>query len=668
MKHLNMMKSSKKSVVQKGLLLALCLMMLFVTACGNGGGSEVPAAPAETGDALYTPGTYTAKAMGNYGDVEVSVTFSETEILSIEIGEHIETPSIAEPVFNKFSKEIVEFQSLAIDMISGATNTSRAVLEAVEDCVVQAGGDVAALKVASERQASTETVEKTVDVVVVGGGGAGVAAAVAAAEQGVSVVLIEKAAALGGNTMRSGGVYNAYDPGRQAAVDMTPVLMQQLDEILSLNPAEHGDYADVITRLQAQITEYKAGDTSKLFDTPELHAYHIYVGGKRTDLQGNDIVSKVELAEILANDALAGIEWLESYGLEWTDDISTVLGALWPRTHSNVKPLGTGYVNTLAEAAEKMGVEIMTETKGMELLTENGRVTGVKAQQANGTTVILHANNGVVMASGGYGANPEMRAEYNTYWPEMPLGMPTTNTNDATGDGITMGLAVGASLEGMGFVQLMPSSHPETGALSGGVWGSAEEQMFVNKEGKRFVNEYSGRDVLASAALQQEDALFFIIGDQNTSGNPQLGGTNIWGDSIDTLIETKSIFKADTLEDLAEQLGMDPAVLVAEVDKYNGYIEAQNDPEFGKKSFGAKIENAPFYATPRSPSVHHTMGGLEIDEFARVLNESGTPIAGLYAAGEVAGGVHAGNRLGGNALTDIIVFGRIAGASAASQQ
>jgi fumarate reductase flavoprotein subunit len=142
----------------------------------------------------------------------------------------------------------------------------------------------------------------------------------------------------------------------------------------------------------------------------------------------------------------------------------------------------------------------------------------------------------------------------------------------------------------------------------------------------------------------------------------------VWGDSIDTLIETKSIFKADSLEDLAVQLGMDPAVLVAEIEKYNTYIENQNDPEFGKKNFGSKIEVAPFYATPRSPSVHHTMGGLSIDEEARVLDGSGNPIPGFYAAGEVTGGIHAGNRLGGNALTDIMVFGRIAGANAASRK
>ncbi|ABR47735.1 flavocytochrome c [Alkaliphilus metalliredigens QYMF] len=651
----------KKSVSKSILCLTLCLLMVLITACSSG--------PTTTsGEVLYQAGTYTASAMGNYGDVTVSVTFSDTAITQVEIDEHIETPTIAEPVFTSLSQKIVNDQTLAIDTISGATNTSNAVLAAVEDCVTQAGGDVEALKIKKVKQSSSETIEKTTDVVVVGGGGAGLAAAASAAENGASVILIEKATALGGNTLRSGGVYNSADPNRQAAVEMTPILLEQLKDILDEDEADYGEFAPILVILKEQINEYLAsGDTTKLFDSPELHAIHTYTGGKRQALDGTEITGKVALVEVFAANALSAIEWLEGLGLEWTDNISTVLGALWPRTHSNTQPIGSGYINTLAEAAKDLGVEIMTDTKGIELIVENDRVIGIHAEKSDGTTVILKANNGVVMATGGYGANPEMRASYNTYWPEMPLSMPTTNTNDATGDGIIMGEGVDAGLEGMGFVQLMPSSHPETGALSGGVWGSAEAQVFVNKEGKRFVNEYSGRDVLASAALVQEDALFYIIGDQITSGDPQLGGTNIWGDSIDTLIETKSIYKADTLEDLALQLEMDPAVLVAEIEKYNDYIEKQDDPEFGKKSFGPKVGVAPFYATPRSPSVHHTMGGLSIDEHTRVLDKSGNIIPGFYAAGEVTGGLHAGNRLGGNAITDIIVFGRIAGASAAAK-
>ncbi len=231
-----------------------------------------------------------------------------------------------------------------------------------------------------------------------------------------------------------------------------------------------------------------------------------------------------------------------------------------------------------------------------------------------------------------------------------------------------MGISAGANLVGMGFAQLMPSSHPETGALSGGVWGSAESQVFINKEGTRFVNEYAERDTLASAALKQTDSLFYIICDQVTAGDPQPGAKNGWGDVIDDLVETKSIYRADTLEELAEEMGVPADTLVAEIEKYNTFIDNQKDPEFGKTNFGPKIEVAPFYATPRSPSLHHTMGGLQISDEAQVLDKNGKAIPGFYAAGEVTGGIHAGNRLGGNALTDILVFGRIAGKNAASEK
>jgi fumarate reductase flavoprotein subunit len=330
--------------------------------------------------------------------------------------------------------------------------------------------------------------------------------------------------------------------------------------------------------------------------------------------------------------------------------------------------VGTGFIGTLADSAKKLGVEILLETKADELIMAKGAVVGVKATKVDGTKVTLKASKGVVMATGGFGANPEMRAKYNTYWPAMPLTMPTTNAPTSTGDGIVMGEKAGANLVGMGFIQLMPSSHPVSGSLAGGLWGSAESQVFVNSQGKRFVNEYAERDVLAAGALKQDKGLFYIICDQVTAGNPQPGGKNGWGDDIDTLIKNHDVYKADTLAGLETQLGMAPGALSSEIEKYNGYIEKGADPDFGKRNFGPKLTQGPFYATPRSPSVHHTMGGLAIDTQARVLNAAGKAIPGLFAAGEVTGGIHAGNRLGGNAIADIMVFGRIAGASAAEKK
>lgn len=613
-------------------------------------------------------GTFIGEGKGIHGIIQVSVEYGNEKIINIKVLKQEETVGIGDMAIKQISEKVIKYQSLGVDTVAGATISSNGVLAAITQALEKAGANIVALKkVPAKDAASTKvTVKKQADVIVIGGGGAGLAAATSAAENGASVILIEKAAALGGNTIRAGGAYNAVDPKRQSAVTMTKPLLEDLTDILSFNESEFGDFAPTLITLKGQINDYlKSGKTDVLFDTPELHMIHTYIGGKRTDLKGNTITGKFELVRTLAQNSYKAIEWLEGYGLEFRAGISTVLGALWPRTHSNTQPVGTGYIKTLENAATKMGVEIMLETKGTEIIVEGGKVVGIKAIKSDGTPVVLMANKGVIMATGGYGANPQMVAKYNTYWEKIPNDMKTTNTANATGDGIVMGEAIGAKLVGMGFIQLMPSSHPDTGALSGGVWGSAESQVFVNKEGKRFTNEYAERDVLSKGALAQTDSLFYIICDQMTAGNPQPGGKNGWGDSIDELINTKSIYKADTIEDLAKQIGVPADTLVNEIKKYNAFIDNGKDTDFGKKNFGPKIEVAPFYATPRSPSIHHTMGGLEVDQLTRVLDNTGKAIPGFYAAGEVTGGLHAGNRLGGNALADTMVFGRIAGESAA---
>ncbi len=653
---------------KKKCMAAVLLMLLLISGGCGAKEEEVPETPSAGSEKLYTAGEYTATGEGNYGEIPVTVTFSETEILSIVVGDNEETPDIAKPVFEKIPEEILKGQTLHVDVIAGATNSSKGLLAAIEACILKAGGDVEKLKNKVVEQGKKEPIEKTVDVVIIGGGGAGAAAAASAAENGASVILVEKGSSLGGNTVRAGGAYNAVDEERQSAVDMNDALINNLKAILEVDENTFGDFKDTVVTLKGQIEKYfEDGDTTKLFDSEELHMYQIYIGGKRTDKNGEEITSNLSLAKKLTNQALDALNWLVSKDstLKINDSIGTVLGAMWPRTHGLSASVGVGFINPLAEDAKKNGAEFMLETKAEELIIENGRVSGVKAVKTDGTEVTLHATKGVIMATGGFGANAKMVAQYNTYWPTIPEDMKSTNTSNAQGDGINMGIEAGADLVGMGFAQLMPSSHPKTGALSGGVWGSAESQVFINKEGKRFVNEYAERDVLASAALKQTDSLFYIICDQVTAGNPQPGDKNGWGDVIDDLVATKSIYRADTLEELAEQMGIPADVFVSEIEKYNTFIDNQKDPEFGKTNFGPKILEAPFYATPRSPSLHHTMGGLAINDEAQVLDKNGAAIPGFYAAGEVTGGIHAGNRLGGNALTDILVFGRIAGKNAA---
>ena len=603
----------------------------------------------------YTEGTYTATAQGNNGPVTVSVTFSADAITDVTVVEHSETAGLSDRPIAEIPAAIVENQSLAVDTVSGATNSSNAILTAVADCVAQAGGDVEALKAVAVEKAPVEDVEATYDVVVLGGGGAGLTASITAAQNGAKVILVEKAGSLGGNTLIAGQGFNACDPERQANTEMSEALLGQLKSYLDLDPADFGAFAEVLETVKGQINDYIASGSTILFDSPELHMLHTYMGGKRTGLDGTVIEPDLELARTFATNALDALEWAESIGAQWNDTTSTILGAMWPRSHG----LANGNVITiLTDAAKANGVEIVTDTRANELIVENGKVVGVKATTSEGANVTLHANSGVVLATGGFSANAPMVVEYNNYWPGLSDTMPSTNAPTITGDGIVMAKAVGADLVGMGFAQLMPSSHPVDGSLFSGIWGSAETQVFVNKEGKRYVNEYAERDVLSKAALAQTDGIFYIICDNKIAKNADVAGMEAKG----------NVVVADTLEELAEKLGIPADTFVETIERYNSFVDAQKDDDFGKPLFGEKIDEAPFVATPRSPSLHHTMGGVKIDTNTHVISTEGNVIDGLYAAGEVTGGLHAGNRLGGNAMTDFLVFGRIAGENAAKAE
>ena len=603
----------------------------------------------------YTEGTYTATAQGNNGPVTVSVTVSADAITDVTVVEHSETAGLSDRPIAEIPAAIVENQSLAVDTVSGATNSSNAILTAVADCVAQAGGDVEALKAVAVEKAPVEDVEATYDVVVLGGGGAGLTASITAAQNGAKVILVEKAGSLGGNTLIAGQGFNACDPERQANTEMSEALLGQLKSYLDLDPADFGAFAEVLETVKGQINDYIASGSTTLFDSPELHMLHTYMGGKRTGLDGTVIEPDLELARTFATNALDALEWAESIGAQWNDTTSTILGAMWPRSHG----LANGNVITiLTDAAKANGVEIVTDTRANELIVENGKVVGVKATTSEGANVTLHANSGVVLATGGFSANAPMVVEYNNYWPGLSDTMPSTNAPTITGDGIVMAKAVGADLVGMGFAQLMPSSHPVDGSLFSGIWGSAETQVFVNKEGKRYVNEYAERDVLSKAALAQTDGIFYIICDNKIAKNADVAGMEAKG----------NVVVADTLEELAEKLGIPADTFVETIERYNSFVDAQKDDDFGKPLFGEKIDEAPFVATPRSPSLHHTMGGVKIDTNTHVISTEGNVIDGLYAAGEVTGGLHAGNRLGGNAMTDFLVFGRIAGENAAKAE
>lgn len=337
------------------------------------------------------------------------------------------------------------------------------------------------------------------------------------------------------------------------------------------------------------------------------------------------------------------------------------VGALWRRGHKPLKNEGYAYVSALTEFVEKNGGMIITDTPVKELIVENGKICGIIGEGMNGQKITVHAQ-AVVLASGGYGANTQMLKKYNTYWTEIEDDIKTSNSPAITGDGILLGQSVGADLVGMGFSQMMPVSDPETGALFSGLQVPPQNFVMVNQQGKRFVNEYGSRDTLTQAAIDN-GGLFYLIADEKIKETAY----NTSQEKIEKQVAAGTLYRAKTLGELAEKLEIDPAIFKETIENYNHYVEIGEDPEFGKDVFDLQVKQAPFYATPRKPAVHHTMGGLKIDTQTHVLNENGQIINGLYAAGEVAGGIHAGNRLGGNSLTDIFTFGRIAGQTAVDE-
>lgn len=556
-------------------------------------------------------------------------------------------------------EQVIATQSLNLDVVAGATYSSEGFMAAILVALELAGADIAALqtKEAEVESEDTNISSQTTDVIVIGGGGAGLAAAVSAHQNGANVILIEKMPRLGGNTIISGAAYNSADPERQALLEMTENEKETVEGILAEEQTD-----PLVLEWQATLQEewdaYNEAGETYLFDSPSLHKLQTYNGG---DKEG-----KPELIDQLGENSYEAITWLEELGMSYNDYIFTVLGGMWSRAHQPSEPLGTGYVNAFSNYFEENSddMQIFLNTEASHIIVEDGRVVGVEAVH-NGETIEIMANNAVVLATGGFSANIEMRDEYNSDWSSL-TDIGTTNHPGATGDGIEMAEEIGVSLIGMENIQLLPMGDPETGSLFGNIEQGVQNRIFVNMEGNRFVDEGERRDVMTHALMEQTDSLMWTIVDAHSYPSGDI--TNHFNESIDSLVEEGRAFKADTLEELAELIGVDPANLVASVEEFNQVVDGEMEDPFGRTLFEHKLDTAPYYAAARMPTVHHTMGGVEINEAAQVLNTEGNVIPGLYAAGEITGGIHGANRLGGNALADIIVYGRISGSNAANTE
>lgn len=629
------LQKSTKTMMTFGLVAMLTVATLAGCSKKNSEDTSATPTPVPTEGAVsngtftYTPGTYSAKVTGMH-EMTVTVTVSESAITDIQI-EHNETPGIGEPAVQSIPVEIMEIQGLGVDVVSGATLTSNAIIEGVVDNLKQAGlsdEDINTLLEVKKLVEQVEDQELSADVVVIGAGGAGMAAAVTAKQAGKSVIVIEKTSKMGGNTILSGGALNAVDEGSETA--------------LANN------------------------------DSTALHYEQTFNGG---DQEGDPV-----LVQTLIENAWDGVEWLKSLGMEFYDETFTVTGGMWPRAHKPVEPEGTGFFKTYQNFLDNnTGITMVYNTTAEEFITVDGVVTGVVCTGKTGNKVVVNSNNGVVLATGGFSQNVKMRQDANDIlnkWPSLDESIPSTNTSGITGDGIIMAEKIGANLVQMGNIQLLPLGDPNTGSLSGNIEHSVESRIFVNLDGNRFVNEAGRRDEMTLGLFNQKDATMYIVMDSDTY--PKANEINNFGESIADLVASGRAYKADTLEELAGLMGVSSENLTSTVNDYNRYclggeLEGQKD-EFGRALFtdtnkvNNGINNPPYYAAVRVPTVHHTMGGVQINENTEVLDKDGKVIKGLYAAGEVTGGIHGSNRLGGNALTDTVVFGRIAGTNAAGFQ
>ena len=565
-------------------------------------------------DAAFKAGKYKGAAPGIHKqDVVVEVTVDSAKIKKITIVEHNESPGISDAAFKRIPAAIIDSQSLAVDTVSGATVSSQAIIDAVAEALKKAGGDIEALKTVKAAAAGAQGETKTydVDVVVIGAGGAGLSAAVSAHENGATVLVVEKMSRVGGNTIICGAAYNCVDPSRQEALGIE--------------------------------------------DSIEKHYQQTFDGG--------DGLGKPEMIRTLVENAYPTLQWLEGHGMEFKDRVFTVLGGLWPRAHKPEMPLGTGFIKTYTDYIEAHdGIDVIVDTKAVKLIKKDGRVCGLEAQGLEGP-VVVNAAKGVIVATGGFGANVEMREKYNKIWPSL-ADIKTTNHPGATGDGLSLAQDAGANLVGLEHIQLLPMGDPETGSLLGNIEQGVENRIFVNLDGNRFVDEGARRDVMTQALLDQQDALMYIVLDKHSY--PTGDTRNNFNETIDGLVESGKAVKADTLRELAEKIGVDADNMIEDINEFNKAVENGGPDAFGRTLFDQKIDTAPFYAGARKPTVHHTMGGIEITTKAEVLDADGNIVPGLFAAGETTGGIHGANRLGGNALPDISVFGKIAGESAAA--
>ena len=596
--------------------------------------------------------TYTGEAYGHDKEnpVKVTLTIKDKTITKVEVDASHETNGIGSKAAETMPGAIVAANSLDVDGVSGATQTSKAIIEAATAALKQAGLEPSDLVSKNTSTTKAKDIEETVDVVVVGAGGAGMTAAITATDAGKKVIVVESQPIAGGNSVRSTGGMNAAKTPYQDKNEFKEAA--GVEKTLATAAEKFADN-ETITALAATVKSqwdaYQANPQG-YFDSVELMELDTMIGGKGKN--------NPELVKALAENSADAIEWLASIGAE-VKNVGAFGGASVKRIHrpvnadGKVTAVGAYIVPILEKNLQDRNVQFLFDTTANEIIMKDGKAVGIKATGKDGHKVTINAKS-VVIATGGFGANAEMVEKYK---PELK-GFATTNAEGAQGQGIDMATAAGAATVDMNQIQIHPTVHIEEDGnahlITEGLRGDGA--ILVNAEGKRFYDEVSTRDKVSAAIIEQTDKSAWLVVDQAMVDKSAV---------IAGYIKSGYTVTGATYEELAKAMGVDEATFVSTMNTWNQAVEAKSDAEFNRTSFANPLTAAPYYAIKITPAVHHTMGGIVINPKAEVLNEKGEVISGLFAAGEVTGGVHGANRLGGNAVADFVVFGRISGQSAA---
>lgn len=538
-----------------------------------------------------TAGAYTATSSGYAGEMEVTVTVDEGKIISVQIGENNETPSVGGMAIEQLPEQIVAAQSIALDGISGATYTSNAILEAVKDCLTQAGAELSQFE-KEQTAAKGEEIILPADVVIIGAGAAGLSAALRLQELGMEhILLIEKMAYTGGASATCGGGFSAAGSKYQmeAGIEDSPELM--IEELLK---------------------------------------------------KGHNI-NDIELTMLHAENSAAAIDWL-------IDDIGAQFNVPQPSEKGVARDFtavggGAGFMQTLHDAAVERGIEIQLNTQATELIVENNVVTGVKAKDDKGNQYTIEAK-AVLLATGGYGSNQSLikQADVGRVIYYGPVS--------SNGEGLEMAKNIGAKVTNMQYLGVKPNGLEVTEGVgkytqpaNNAMWKTTAG-ILVNDAGQRLISETSSEQELVSVYKQQNDWAMYTVMDQaaydvfyNTAVEKHLfsvAEAQKWISEKGT--GTTVFVKGESIEEAAHQAGVDAAVLTETIEAYNQGFQAGKD-EFGRALAAEFKTDGLIYIVKQNLRFATSLGGLDINPECQVLTPQDEPISGLYAAGEVVGNV-----------------------------